>query len=139
MSRGAVGFSGPASSVTLGDALRAGFRHAPRDEAGQRVKHRDERLVAVWIPSDPGQEAEHWLVDLGKQTVAFASRAAQEDSDWDIVGSAGAWEQVVSGRLNLSVALRTCQLRYCDGEDSGPLAADVRITILADQLALTTW
>ena len=57
----------------------------------------------------------------------------------DIVGSADTWEQILSGRLNLSVALRACQLRYCDSDEGGPLAFDARISILADLLALTNW
>ena len=72
--------------------------------------------------------------------MTFASRDAQEKSDWDVIGSFAAWEQVIEGGLNLSVALRACQLRYCDTDESGaPQAADNRISILADLLALTHW
>ena len=52
------------------------------------------------------EPAEHWLVRLNERTVSFVNRAAQEDSDWDIIGSAGAWEQVISDKINLSAALR---------------------------------
>jgi hypothetical protein len=98
-----------------------------------------EKFVAIWVPEDPREPAEHWLVRLDERTVSFVSRAAQEDSDWDIIGSADAWEQVLAGKLNLSVALRACQLRYCGGDESGPLAADTRIRLLADLMALTNW
>ena len=53
--------------------------------------------------------------------MTFVSPAAQQDSDWDIIGSADAWEEVIAGKLNLSAALRACQLRYCDSAESdGP-------------------
>jgi hypothetical protein len=97
-----------------------------------------ERFVAVWIPPDRRLPAEHWLVDLGAQTVTFASPQAQQDSAWDVVGSADAWEQVISGKLNLSVALRACQLRYCDGDEPGPTASETRIALLARLVALTS-
>jgi len=55
------------------------------------------------------------------------------------VGAAEAWQQVMSGRLNLNVALRACQLRYCDGDESSPLASAARISILAALLGITSW
>jgi hypothetical protein len=129
---------GPVRSVLLGERLRSGLAEAARSTARWEV-HGSEQLVAVWIPDDPGEPAEHWLVDLKDRTAVFASPEAQEKSAWDIVGSGQAWEQVITGRLNLSVALRSCRLRYCDGEDAGPLAPDTRIRILADLLGLTNW
>lgn len=47
------------------------------------------------------------------------ARDSQDLSDWDMVGSVDAWEQVIDRRLNLGVALRSCALRYCD--DGGRL------------------
>jgi len=129
----------PAVSRLLAETLRAGLRQLPATKAARWESRQQENFVAVWIPADPHQPAEHWLVDLAKQTVELASPAAQQTSDWDVVGSADAWEQVISGRKNLSVALRTCQLRYCDGDESGPVAGEARVGILADLLALTSW
>jgi hypothetical protein len=79
----------PVHSRALGDRLRASLtrtngtaeRWAPRDT---------ETMVAVSIPADPRQPAEHWLVDLKKRTVTFTDSSAQEHSDWDIIGSADA-------------------------------------------------
>jgi hypothetical protein len=55
------------------------------------------------------------------------------------VGSAQAWEQVTGGQLNLGAALRSCRLRYCDGAESGPVASDARIAMLARLLDLASW
>ena len=96
-------------------------------------------MVAVCIATDPRQPSEHWLVDFGSRTVRFASRDAQENSDWDIIGSAEVWEDVIAGKQNLSVALRSYQLRYCDRDESGPAAAESRLRVLADLLGLTDW
>ena len=47
---------------------------------------------------------------------------------------------MISGQLNLSIALRSARLRYCDNdEDDRPLAGEARTRILADLLGLTTW
>ncbi len=132
--------TGPVHSQRLGGRLQAGLTGAGPQITSRWEPHRAETLVAVSIPRDPHQPAEHWLVDLKARTVTFASSAAQEDSDWDIIGSAAAWEEVIAGKLNLSVALRACQLRYCDSDESdGPLVGDARIGILADLLSLTHW
>ena len=123
----------------LGNRLKTGLEDVRPDVTSGWEPLGGEKFVVIWVPGDPSEPAEHWLVRLDERTVSFVSRAAQEDSDWDIIGSADAWEQVLAGRLNLSVALRTCQLRYCDGDESGPVAADARIHVLADLMALTNW
>ncbi len=108
---------GPVRSRLLGSRLQSGLAAAPRS-ATQWEPHATEELVAIWIPDDPGEAAEHWLVDLKERTAVFASGAAQENSAWDIIGSAQAWEQVITGRLNLSVALRSCRLRAIPNADA---------------------
>lgn len=131
--------TGPAQSNLLGSRLEAGLRDVSVGAASCWELYGAETVVAIWLPRDPKEPAEHWLIDLKSRDVTLTSRAAQDESDWDIVGSADTWEQILSGRLNLSVALRACQLRYCDSDEGGPLAFDARISILADLLALTNW
>jgi len=128
-----------ARSQRLASLLRDGLASAEADAVSRWGPYATETFVAVWVPRNPRATAEHWLVDLGARTVSYASRTAQKSSNWDIVGSADAWEQVISGDLNLNVALRACQLRYCDGDESRPLAADTRMAILAHLLGLVTW
>jgi Sulfotransferase family len=128
--------NGPALSPSLGQRLRDGMQRFWPRMAPLSGPHGAESFVTVWIPDDSDLPAEHWLVNLNDRSVNFASPAAQENSDWDVVGSGDAWEQVISGRTNLSVALRACRLRYCDGDEAGPLASDARIGILAVLLGL---
>jgi Sulfotransferase family len=130
---------GPAHSQLLGSRLNAGVSAAGENAASRWKQHGEETFVAVAVSRDSGLSSEHWLVDLRARTVTFATRAAQERSDWDIVGYSDAWDQVVTGKLNLNVAFRTCRLRYCDEDEAGPVASEDRIRILADLLALTNW
>ena len=129
----------PVNSGELGHRLRAGLVSQGAGDGVGQAGDLAETFVAVWIPSEPGDLTEHWLVDLKAGTVTFAGPAAQQDSDWDVVGSAEAWEQVLAGRLNLSVALRSCQLRYCDGAESQWPASDQRIRLLAAMLGIAAW
>jgi hypothetical protein len=131
--------TGPVHSRDLERRLRAGLTSLPAGDHGGSAAHLAETFVAVWIPSRPGDLAEHWQVDLKAGTVTFAGPAAQQDSDWDVVGSAEAWQQVLAGRLNLSVALRSCRLRYCDSDQALWPVSDQRIRLLAALLGIGGW
>ena len=76
-----------------------------------------------------------WRVNLASQTVTVDPDPA-EDTGWDMVGSVDAWLAVLDGQANLGVALRRCDLRYCDAGDGGPAAADARMSMLEDLLGL---
>jgi protein-tyrosine sulfotransferase len=129
----------PMRSESLAGVLRWGLAGVDQATAQHWGPHGAETFVAVWVPRDTRAAAEHWLVDIAARTVSFTGGSAQKDSDWDVVGSADAWEQVIAGTLNLSVALRACQLRYCDGDESRPLAADTRMAILGQLLGVAGW
>jgi hypothetical protein len=126
----------PAQSDRLASVLRDGLAGIDREWLS---RYAAETFVVVSMPKDPRAPADYMLVDLGARTVSRAGRAAQEDSDWDVVGQLEAWEQVISGNLNLSAALRSCRLRYCDDDQSGPLAGDTRSAILGRLLGVTNW
>jgi len=76
-----------------------------------------------------------WRVNLASQTVTVDPDPA-DDTGWDIVGSVDAWLAVLDGQANLGVALRRCDLRYCDAGEGGPAAADARMSMLEDLLGL---
>jgi hypothetical protein len=131
---------GPLRSERLGAALRSGLMTASGAQSARRLKPRvNETFVAVAITKGGERPAEYWLVDLGQATVLPVDREAQEDSDWDVIGTLDAWENVIDHRVNLSVALRSCDLRYCDNGDTTPLAAAARIGILGQLLGLSSW
>jgi hypothetical protein len=131
---------GPVRSARLGARLQAGLGTAARGGAMERWgAHRSEAFVAIAVTKDAQYPAEYWLVDLGQATVTRVTRDVQENSDWDMIGTVGAWEQVIDGEVNLSVALRSCVLRYCDNGETPPLTADTRIAITAQLLGLANW
>jgi hypothetical protein len=131
---------GPVRSARLGARLQAGLGTAARGGGMERWgAHRNERFVAIAVTKDAQCPAEYWLVDLGQATVTRVAREVQENSDWDMIGTVGAWEQVIDGEVNLSVALRSCALRYCDNGETHPLTADTRIAITAQLLGLANW
>jgi hypothetical protein len=131
---------GPLRSERLGAALRCGLITASGAELARRLEpHASETFVAVAITKGGERPAEYWLVDLGQATVSPAGSEAQEDSDWDVIGTLDAWEKVIDRQVNLSVALRSCELRYCDNGTTTPLAADARLGILGGLLGLSSW
>ncbi len=131
--------SAPVNSRELESRLRAGLNELPSPGDEEWAERRAETFLAIWIPPEPGEPAEHWLVDLKAETVTLVGPAAQQDSAWDIVGSAAAWQQVMAGQLNLSAALRGCQLRYCDGDQARSSGSEQRIGLLAAMLGIAKW
>jgi hypothetical protein len=62
-----------------------------------------------------------------------------EDAEWTILGSPATWQAILSGQVNLHVALRRCEMRYCSTGEDGVLTSDMRITMLADLLGVSSW
>jgi hypothetical protein len=135
----AQAIDGPLRSERLGAALRSGLITASAQSARRAEPHASETFVAVAITKGAEHPAEYWLVDLSQATVVRAGHEAQENSDWDVIGTLDTWENVIDRRVNLSVALRSCDLRYCDNGETTPLAADARIAILGQLLGLSSW
>ena len=129
----------PSAETSMIDArLRAGLARS-RDLPASRL-HPDTAgkfLIVSRTPAAGGTET-WWLVDPGADAVSRDDENAG-DADWKIVGAPGAWHAVLSGRANLHVALRRCDLRYCAPDEEGQLAADRRIAMLADLLGLSSW
>jgi protein-tyrosine sulfotransferase len=63
-----------------------------------------------------------------------------EDVEWTILGSPETWQAILSGQVNLQVAMRHNDLRYCSAsEEDGPLTSTTRVAMLADLLGLSPW
>jgi hypothetical protein len=127
-------------SERLGVVLRNGLRTVSGENApGLPGPHGSEKFVAVAVTRGAERQAEYWLVDLVQGTVTSVDKRAQESSDWDLIGTWDVWEKVIDGEVNLSVALRSCELRYCDNGEASALAADTRIGIVGELLGLASW
>ena len=102
---------------------------------------REAFLVTVTTPGG-GSIAARWRVDLAAAAITSASGLGPGEtggSQWDIIGSADVWKQVLDGGINLSVAFRTRQLRYCDTGDVAAAVPGIRIAMLGDLLGITVW
>jgi hypothetical protein len=97
-----------------------------------------ELFSLIILPTMKTGPVVRWRVDLAESTVT-ATAGDTDDTAWDIVGSSDVWDQVLAGRLNLSVAMRRYQLRYLDTGESAPASHDTRVSMLADLLGLTSW
>jgi hypothetical protein len=123
----------------VGERLRAGLALVTPDMRSKWGQLASESFVAVVLPGRTANGAQYWLVDLRAGTVSPASQEAQDKSNWDMIGLADAWERVIEQDLNLNVALRSCQLRYCDETNAGAIVAEGRTSILAFLLGLAAW
>ena len=102
---------------------------------------REVFLVTVTTPGG-GNIAARWRVDLPAAAITSASGLGPGETggaQWDIVGSADTWKQVLDGGINLSVAFRTRQLRYCDTGDVAAAVPGIRIAMLGELLGITVW
>lgn len=128
----------PFKSERLGAALREGMKATSGGGffSGDRET---ETFVAVAITGGAEHSAEYWLVDLAHETVTPADKDAQEDSDWDLIGTVEIWERVITRQVNLSAALRSCQLRYCDSDQALDLIVQARLSVVGRLLGLANW
>lgn len=141
----------PGFAAVVGERLEQGLSRLGDGFAQRWQPCTTESFDVVATPPTGGGANARWRVDLAAGTVAAVngSRTAtgessgedaeEDESAWDIIASADIWEQLIAGRVNMSVALRRHQLRYCDTGEAGPVVADTRIAMLADLLGLTSW
>jgi hypothetical protein len=137
----------PRAFVLLGDLLQTGLFKVS-DQFVRRWGPQAGETFLVQGMSPTGQvDSVRWHVDLAARTVALSSGAepggetgngAGHAASWQIIGSADAWDRVIGGRTNLSVALRHRELRYCDTGDPGHVSV-ARIGMLADLLDIASW
>ena len=137
----------PPEAPVLADRLATGLATVDDVFAG-RWRERIAETFAVVI-RQPRSAPVAWRVSLGQRTVISAddlSAAMPDDpgdddgeAEWGMVGSARAWLEVLAGRMNLSVALRRNELRYCDFGENDALVAEDRIALLAAFLGLPRW
>jgi hypothetical protein len=130
----------PAEAALLADRLRAGLSRMDAQFARRWEACTAESFTVAALPpvGNGAAEQSQWRVDLTARTLTDITSSPEDGNDtaWDIVGSAEAWQAVLTARTNLAVAMRRCELRYCEDGPAGPTAADTRISMLADLLRL---
>jgi hypothetical protein len=138
----------PPEAVMLADRLTAGFAQID-DAFGAQWQSRMAESFTVAIREPNSDNPDCWRLSLAARTLTRNGQpvaAGQEtsgddgeDADWSIVGTAGAWAEVLSGRLNLSAALRRNEVRYCDFGENDIFVTESRIALLATLLGLPSW
>ena len=135
----------PEASV-LTDRLAAGVARIDSVFADRWREHIAESFtVAIRQPHSDNPVC--WHVDLAARALindgspaAVDKENGDDDDDaeaaWSIVGTAQAWLELLDGRLNLSVALRRNELRYCDYGENEIFVTEGRVALLADLLGL---
>jgi hypothetical protein len=140
------GEGGPLPEVAaLADRLTAGLaRLGPGFAARWEARMAETFTVAIRQPNSALRT--RWHVDLRTRAVIHEGDPAVTDADgpgddsaeadWSIVGTAEAWLRLLSGDLNMSVALRRNELRYCDYGENDYFVTDARISLLAALLGM---
>jgi hypothetical protein len=101
-----------------------------------------ESFLIVSRPPAAASDGEmRWLVDLATSTISTTSGCDSDsvDAEWSIVGSPDSWRAVLLGEVNLNVAMRRRDLRYCDSGEAWPFAAQIRTAMMADLLSISSW
>ena len=152
----------PGFAKEVGERLAAALKRIDDGFVSRWEPCGTESFLVVATPPDGGEPDARWWVDLSAGTVtavkgtrpteegdgsdpagdgdgATGSEGGEDATGWDIIASVDTWEQVISGRTNLSVALRRHQVRYCQLGEPGPFIADTRMGMLADLLGLASW
>jgi hypothetical protein len=133
----------PGSGVLL-EFLRSRLAGADERFASRWESHAREKFLFVSRAATRGGEAA-WLVDLATRTVTLDDGQASDDDgqaddvSWSVLGSPQTWQAVAGGSLNLHMALRRCEVRYCPKGEESPLLSHARIAMLADLLGLSSW
>jgi Sulfotransferase family len=126
----------------LADRLRAGLARFDADLTA-RWQARMAETFTVVIRGPNGAVPLSWRIDLSTRALIDEGEPAATgaddlgaEADWGIVGTAQTWRRLVDGDLNMSVALRSNELRYCDYGQNDVFVAEARILLLADLLAV---
>jgi hypothetical protein len=128
----AAAWSGP-----LAYFLRSRLAGTDEQFASRWEPHAGEKFLVVSRAVTGGREA-GWLVDIAARTVT-ADDGQADDAAWSVLGTPETWQAVTGGRLNLHMALRRCDVRYCSAGAESPLLSQTRIAMLADLLGLSSW
>lgn len=116
------------------------------DGFAARWKARMAETFTVVVREPNSADPVRWQVDLstrtfvgdGESASAVAHGCGDDDAetDWSVVGTAEAWLMVLNCDVNMSVALRRNEVRYCDYGENDVFVAGARIALLTDLLGV---
>jgi hypothetical protein len=133
----------PRAYVLLGHLLQQGLFRVSGRFAARWEPCGAESFLIVATSASSAAGSVRWLVNLAARTVTLADGRAGGNpvapAAWQLIGSAATWEQVIAGTVNLNVALRRRDLRYCDTGTTAPAITVRRVSMLADLLGIVSW
>jgi hypothetical protein len=131
----------PAGQRALGAQLQAGLAGPAADAFTRRWgQFASEAFHVTCAP--PGGMPVRWRVDLAARTARIAPAlpgVGAASVQWEILGAPDAWEKLLRGELNLSVAIRRRDMRYYEASEGVPGGARMRLGLLAEILGSTVW
>jgi hypothetical protein len=131
----------PGSGVLL-EFLRSRVAGTGEGFASRWEPHAREKFLFVSRAATGGGETA-WVVDLAARSVTADDGGDDDeqpdDVSWSVLGSPQTWQAVADGHLNLHLALRRSEVRYCPADEADPLASHARVAMLADLLGLSSW
>lgn len=129
------------AGTVLADRVQAGLLALGEDFTRSWKSCSAESVLLFATAPEPAGSGAWWRVDLGAGTAAAGTGDRAVDTDWSVTGSAGAWQRVLSGDLNMGAAFRGGELRYADKGDygAGSAGADNRVAMIAELLGITRW
>lgn len=135
--------------------LREGVARTGEDFAQRWEPCGAESFMVVATPDGGHGPGARWLVDLAARAVTAVDgyqpapgqdgedsqgeEDAEPETAWDMIATVTSWRQMITGQLNLSVALRRHALRYLEQEETGPVVSETRIGMMSDLLGLASW
>jgi len=129
------------SATVLADRVQAGLLSLGEEFTRSWKACSAESVLLFATAPEAGGPGAWWRLDLAAGTATTGTGSRAVDTDWSVTGSAGAWQRVLTGDLNLGAAFRGGELRYADQGDHGvgSAGADNRVAMLADLLGITKW
>jgi hypothetical protein len=122
----------------IGELLTAGLDRINGRFGERWAPCTDEAFCVLILPEAKASPPVRWRVDLAGRAITSPAEDL-DDTAWDMIGTGGVWEEIIDGKLDFSVAMRRCQIRYLDSGEAPPEAHDTRVGMLADLLGLTSW
>ncbi len=132
--------------------LRAGVARSGADLASRWEPCGADSFLVVATPEGGHGSGARWLVDLSARAITAVNgrqpvpgqdgedgENAEPETAWDVIATVVTWSHLITGRTNLSVALRRHELRYIEQAETGPVIAETRIGMLSDLLGLASW
>jgi hypothetical protein len=131
--------------LSLEERLRAGLAKIDDSFRQRWSACSDDTFACVSRPL-AATGGERWLINLAHGAM---SETNGSDYQWCITGEPAAWEEVISGRLDLGTSVRRSELRYwqeepdaqptTSRESNGAPVAVHRVNMIGDLLGLTPW